>query len=50
MFYKTDVPRNLVVNMELSIFSLITVSPVIDILLLVSSTLSATGFVGLGSN
>lgn len=33
--------RNLVVNMELSHFSLITVSPVIDILLPVSSTLSA---------
>lgn len=42
-FHRTDAPRNLIENMEVSLFSLITVNPGIEILLPVPRTLSTIG-------
>lgn len=43
-FHRADAPRSLIKNMEVSLFSLIIVNPVIEILLPVPRTLSSIGF------
>lgn len=41
--HRTNVPSNLIENMEVTLFSLIIVNPVIELLLSVPSILSAIG-------